>query len=129
MESTNQAAPLTRVLLVEDDEDDFILVRHLLVQSEFALTWCSSAEAAREQLDGRPYDLVLLDHGLPDTNSLTFLEEIRRALPAAPVIVLTGRDDRTLAISAVKRGAANYILKDEIRMHLLPAIREARGEP
>jgi DNA-binding response OmpR family regulator len=41
------------VLLVEDDEDDFILVRHILGSPSFALTWCSSAEAAREHLDGR----------------------------------------------------------------------------
>ena len=68
------------------------LLRAVLPRSDFVLTWCSSAAAAREHLEDKSYELVLLDHGLPDTNALAFLEEIKRFRPEVPVIVLLGRD-------------------------------------
>lgn len=116
-----------QILVIEDNEDDFILVEDFLPPSDFTMTWSSSATQAREQLRQSEFDLVLLDHGLPDTNSLSFLDEIHAQRPNLPVIVLTGRDDEALAVSAVKKGAVNYLLKDEIFEHLLPALQEALG--
>ncbi len=115
------------ILVIEDNEDDFILVEDFLSRSGFIMTWASSATQAREKLKIGGFDLVLLDHGLPDTNSLSFLDEIHGQRPNLPVIILTGRDDEALAVSAVKKGAINYLLKDEIFEHLLPALQEALG--
>lgn len=114
-----------RILLIEDNEDDFVLVEDFLPANEFEVTWCSSASEARQKLAASEFDLVLLDHGLPDSNSLSFLDEIHAQGSDLPVIVLTGRDDQALAVSAVKKGAVNYLLKDEIFEHLLPALHEA----
>lgn len=113
-----------KILLVEDNEDDFVLVEHFLPADEFAITWCSSARMARDRLLRESFDLVLLDHGLPDSNSLSFLQEIRKNYEDCPVIVLTGRNDHALAVSAKEMGASTFILKDEISEHLLPAVRE-----
>lgn len=115
------------ILVVEDNEDDFILVEDFLSEAEFRITWCPSANVARDKLSQERFDLVLLDHGLPDANSLSFLEEIHAQHPNLPVIVLTGRDDQALAVSAVKKGATNYLLKDEIFEHLLPSLYDALG--
>ncbi len=118
-----------QLLLVEDNEDDFILVEEHLPDGEFQVTWCETAESAEKEMKERAFDAILLDHGLPDSNALSFLERVRQSYPACPVIVLTGRNDRALAISAKKMGAHSYLLKDEIADHLLPAIREVIQPP
>lgn len=118
------AGSKSKILLVEDNEDDFVLVEHYLPAEKYAITWCSSAGMARERLRREGFDLVLLDHGLPDSNALSFLEEIRGDYPDTPVIVLTGRNDHALALTARRMGASTYLLKDEIIDHLVQAVGE-----
>lgn len=113
------------ILLVEDSEDDYLLVEEFLAEKPFALTWSRSAREARACLAGGRFDLVLLDLGLPDVNGLSLLEEIRSRHPDHRVIVLTGRDDRALAVSALKMGAHTYLLKDEILDHLVATVEDA----
>lgn len=113
-----------QILLVEDNEDDYILVQHYLPDSEFLVTWCETARGAAQKLERQEFHAILVDHGLPDSNALSFLEQIRESYPTCPVIVLTGRNDRALALSAKKMGAHSYLLKDEIADHLLPTLRQ-----
>jgi two-component system, OmpR family, phosphate regulon sensor histidine kinase PhoR len=117
-----------RVLMIEDDEDDVVLVQAVLPRDSFSIDWSTDAASARTELAREKYDVVLLDHGLPDTNALAFLEELKLEYPSLPVIVLTGRVDPALAVSAVKKGATNFILKDEVALHLAAAIREASSQ-
>jgi len=114
------------VLLIEDNEDDYVLLDEFL-PDEFEIIWCASADSARKYFADSRLGLILLDHGLPDTNSLVFLEEIKSHCPHLPVVVLTGNEDPALAVSAIKKGAVNYLLKEEIFEHLLPVIRAATG--
>jgi PAS domain S-box-containing protein len=114
-----------RILLVEDNQDDYLLVEGVLPEGVYAITWCRNAREARERLASEAFDLVLLDHGLPDVNGLSFLEELRGRYPAHPVIVLTGRNDKALAVSSMKMGARTYLLKDEILDHLVDVVAEA----
>jgi PAS domain S-box-containing protein len=114
-----------RILLVEDNRDDCLLVEGVLPDDGYQITWCRNAREARELLSASLFDLVLLDHGLPDVNGLSFLEELRGRHPALPVVVLTGRDDQALAVSAMKKGAHTYLLKDEILDHLVDTVEEA----
>ena len=118
----------TYILYIEDNEDDFVLVEEFLPPPAFLITWSPNAQLAREKLDQEKFDLILLDHGLPDTNALSFLEEIRQRYPDLPVIVLTGYDDQALAVSAMKKGATSYLLKDEAVEHLLPTVQETLGQ-
>ena len=118
----NQQA--AKVLLIEDNAGDAGLVRAILDPKQFEVEWCNTATEARQALAHQLYDVVLLDHGLPDTNALSFLSEIKTREYMSPVIVLTGHDDEALAISAMKSGAQNYILKDEIFDYLQPAVEE-----
>lgn len=123
----NATPDAVRILLIEDNEDDYVLLEAFLPPSEFTITWTANARTAREMLTQARFDIILMDHGLPDANALSLLEDIRSRHPQLPVIVLTGHDDQAVAISAIKLGAASYILKDEISEHLLPAIREVVG--
>lgn len=111
------------ILYVEDNEDDVVLVRDLLPRSNFPVSWATCGAKARDRLKSTTYDLMLLDHGLPDTNSLLFLEEVRNCYPKMPVIILSGREDEALAVSAMAKGAAHYVIKDTMRAELLPLIR------
>jgi PAS domain S-box-containing protein len=115
----------SRILLVEDNRDDYLLVEAILPEDEYQIIWCRNAREARSQLADGLFDLVLLDHGLPDVNGLSFLEELRSKYPGQAVVVLTGRDDQALAVSALKLGAHTYLLKDEILDHLVDTLKEA----
>lgn len=120
------------VLYIEDNEDDLIMVRDLVHPSRIRLTWAKTIAAARALLGNKIYDLVLLDYSLPDGNGLSFLEEMGWSAPGVPVVVLTGHKDEALAISALQKGAANFVLKDEMSRDLVSAIEEAverRSEP
>ena len=112
------------ILIVEDNEDDVLLVEAFLPADICTVTWVESAASAREKLDKKEFDITLLDHGLPDTNSLSFLEELQSIKPQLPIIILTGREDETLAVSAIQKGASSYLLKDEIATHLWSTIQE-----
>lgn len=118
----------TSILVIDDNEADFELVREVLPDS-IVLTWAEDTNDARQCLLKSCFDLILLDHGLPGTNGLTFLNELMRDYPDCPVIMLTGREDPTLAISALQMGARNYLVKNEVFEHLIPALEEILAVP
>ena len=68
-------------------------------------------------------DIVLMDVRMPHTDGLTALFEIKRALPACAVIMVTLYDDPAYLMRAVANGAAGYVLKDSSRVELLRAVR------
>lgn len=117
-----------RVLVIDDNEADFDLVCEVLPDSLIP-TWVECAEDARASLENHCYDLILLDHGLPDTTGLAFLGELMSEYPECPVIMLTGREDPSLALSALQMGARSYLVKNEIFDHLVLAAEEALNMP
>jgi diguanylate cyclase (GGDEF)-like protein/PAS domain S-box-containing protein len=121
------------VLIVEDNPGDARLIRRLLDRTALKplrLTAVDRVAAAVDHLrdSGEKVDVVLLDVSLPDTRagSLDSLMRIRRQAPDLPVILLTGTDDEELAVQAVRQGAQDYLIKQEIDEGLLGrAIRYA----
>ncbi len=123
--------PQIRILIVEDDLVDRMACRRALAQHsdfEFVL---SEAETGREGLQlahAQKPDCVLLDYHLPDLNGLEFLAELRNDLGEipVPVMMLTGTDNASVAVEALKRGAQDYLVKDTNRQYLelLPAVIE-----
>ena len=113
----------SRVLLVDDDPDLGRLVQHILRSH--------GMEPARQVTTGREalaslaeVDIVLLDHQLPDTNGLDLLDAIR-TLPDPPAVVLvTGHGNESLAATALRHGADDYLAKDAALTELLPQILE-----
>ena len=70
--------------------------------------------AALTRLQEKGIDLVLLDLGLPDSQGLATLHQLRQSARDVPVIVLSGSDDQELAIAAVRAGAQDYLVKEQI---------------
>jgi serine phosphatase RsbU (regulator of sigma subunit) len=110
------ARPATiRLLLVEDDDGDALLVEELLATSGavMALVRAQTLSAARaEDLAG--VDCVLLDLDLPDAQGLSALHRLKGDRSDLAVLVLTGLADEQLGIEAVAAGAQDYLVKGQI---------------
>jgi len=114
----------TRLLLVEDDEEDCFLTRKLLSdngRTEFEVKWVrSSDEALQEMLS--PYDVVLVDHRLGADTGISLIEQGIAQGFQGPMILLTGRGDHDVDVQAMKAGAADYLIKDQLTPQLLERV-------
>ena len=111
-----------RVLLVDDDEDDYIITRDFLAESTgatFVLAWMATYEAAVESIEHQQYDVYLVDYQLGAHNGLDLLRTARAAGCQAPFILLTGQGDHEVDVEAMQTGAADYLLKGQIDGPLL----------
>ena len=119
---TDLTTRAVRILLVEDDEDDFVLTRDLLADCErttFALDWAATFDDAREAITRNGHDLYLIDYRLGERNGLELLRHARAARVTAPMILLTGQGDGDIDLAAMKEGAADYLIKGRIDASLL----------
>ncbi len=112
-----------RILLVDDDATIAKLVLHLVRSRGFGhAVHVETGREALESLDG--IDIVLLDHQLPDASGLDILETIRaRANPPA-VVVITAHGNESLAATALRLGADDYLAKDQSLLEMLPQVLE-----
>ena len=109
-----------RVLLVEDSEDDFLLVRDLLgdiAAIEFEVQWADTFQGARTALAREQHDLCLLDYRLGEGTGIDLVREFAHL--NAPFILLTGNEDYQVDLEAARAGAADYLVKDRIDAPLL----------
>jgi len=111
-----------RVLLIEDDEDDYILVRDLLSEampSRCHLEWVATYDGALKKIDQNQYDVCLLDYRLGEWNGLDLLRTVKEKGCRTPIILLTGQGDYEVDIEAMRAGAADYLVKGQINSPLL----------
>jgi DNA-binding response OmpR family regulator len=112
-----------RVLLVDDDPMMVRLVRKILADIGVSeILHAVSGREALETLDG--VDVVLLDHQLPDTTGLEVLDAIRARPHPPAVIMITAHGNESLAATALRRGADDYLAKDVSLNQLLPQVLE-----
>ena len=118
-----------RILLVEDDEDDYTLTRELLAEVEdeqFDLVWAPTYEDAILEIRRGGYDVFLVDYRLGRRSGLDLLCGELQEGRLGPVIILTGQDAREVDVEAMKHGAAGYLVKSELRSrHLARTLRYA----
>ncbi|HEX9397646.1 MAG TPA: EAL domain-containing protein [Burkholderiales bacterium] len=110
------------VLLIEDNAGDARLIREMLGEdpdAPFTLNCADRLSSGLELLAAGETALVLLDLSLPDSMGLETFAKVYAHSPTVPIIVLTGNDDRTLALSAVKSGAQDYLVKGRLDRELL----------
>lgn len=108
---------VTQLLLVEDDEDDYILTCDYLEQLDshtFNVQWVSSPEQAIETLSKNEHDICLLDYRLGASNGLDVLKEAIANGFSGPIIMLTGQSDDELDSAALDAGAVDYLIKGEM---------------
>ena len=119
-----------RVLLVEDDEDDYVLTRALLAEefgARLTLVWADTRAKGLSHLTGGSFDVALLDFNLGSETGVELLREARARGCRTPVIMLTGQDDRATDMEAMHAGAADYLVKGRVTGDMLErAIRYSR---
>jgi DNA-binding response OmpR family regulator len=112
-----------RLLVVDDDPTIARLVLHLVRSRGFGSAMhVTTGREALESLEG--VDIVLLDHQLPDASGLDILEAIRARVNPPAVIVVTAHGNESLAASALRLGADDYLAKDQSLLEMLPQVLE-----
>ncbi|HEY9663346.1 MAG TPA: PAS domain-containing protein, partial [Allocoleopsis sp.] len=116
------AYSLLKVLLVDDDEDDYVLTRSLFAEIQggtFAIDWVSDYETALTKIKDKQHDVYLIDYRLNHQNGLNLLREAIASGCEAPIILLTGQGEKEVDMAAMNAGAADYLLKSEITASML----------
>ncbi len=114
--------PSYRVLLIEDDEDDYFLIKDLLSRisvSRFIIQWADTYASGYEAIRTNTHDVVLLDYRLGERNGLDLLREAIKVGCEAPIILLTGQGNEIVDFEAMQAGAADYLVKEQISRELL----------
>ncbi len=119
--SENTVSPI-KVLLVDDDEDDFILTKYVFDEfksDRYELEWSDSYEKALSLMCENSHDIYLVDYRLGAENGLSLLREATAKGCRAPIILLTGQGDTETDLEAMQAGAADYLIKGEFDAPLL----------
>lgn len=114
--------PSTRLLLVEDNPGDALLIEEMLFEaptSSFELTHVSRCDEALHQLIAGDIDVVLLDLSLPDAFGLEAVSRIHAAAPTVPIVILSGNANEEMALAGVRQGAQDYLVKGRADADLL----------
>ena len=100
-----------RVLAVDDEQETCDLLKMSLEREGFAVTTCTSAEAALELVGAVDFDLVITDLSMPEMGGLELCERVLGTRPNVPVVVITGQGSLETAIGAMRVGAYDFITK------------------
>ena len=114
--------PTIRILLIEDDEDDYVIIRDTLSDISkwrFQLDWVSLASKAVEHVLAMDYDVCLLDYRLGKEDGVEVLKALKKNGCEAPIIILTAYGDHDIDMEAMKAGAADYLEKGNLDPRIL----------
>ncbi|WP_026902702.1 hybrid sensor histidine kinase/response regulator [Pedobacter glucosidilyticus] len=107
-----------KVLLIDDDEDDYILTKEIfndIPQKEiYSLSWINNYEEGINAMLKSHYDIYLVDYRLGKYTGLDLLKEAIKSNVGEPIIILTGKGDSKVDDEALQIGAADYLIKDKI---------------
>ncbi|MCA9483578.1 MAG: response regulator [Nitrospina sp.] len=119
-----------QILLVEDDEDDAFLIQDLMRELSIRPTpkiyHAPDGDAALTEITARHFDICIFDFRLGQQNGIDLLKEVRNLGCEAPIIFLTGQGDQETAVQAMKSGATDYLVKNDLSPEtLFQSIRHA----
>ena len=124
-----EAPVALKVLCVDDCEDDVILIVEALKAGGFVPEYervCTRPDLDTA-LDARTWDLVVSDYSMPQLNGLQVLDRVRERRPELPFVLVSGAVGQETAVAAMKSGAGDYIMKDDLT-RLVPAVRRELAE-
>ena len=112
------------ILYVEIDKDDLSLTLRAFkrLAPDIKVDYCYDGTDALEALKKKDYQLVMLDYMLPGISGHEMLKRILEMKYAAPIIMVTGMGDEELAVSSMKAGAYDYVVKSEGYLQRLPLL-------
>jgi PAS domain S-box-containing protein len=107
---------MIKVLLIEDDEDDYILTRDLLSEirsGKYELDWAPSYEAGLKVAGMLEHHVCLVDYRLGERSGVQLIREARELGITTPMVLLTGQGNHDVDVEAIEAGATDYLIKDE----------------
>lgn len=110
------------ILLIDDNEDDYLMTRSLLESIDgwkARVDWASNYGDGVKCVKENRHDVYLIDYRLGENNGISILKESGEETYHHPFIILTGEDDRTIDLEAMAAGAADYLIKDQINSEFL----------
>jgi signal transduction histidine kinase len=108
-----------RVLLVEDNPDDVLIIEDMLSAQAVEIKHAATFSHCLEKLTKDNIDLVLLDLSLPDARGPGMIGLVRNHAPSIPIVVLSGLSDEDAAIQTMEQGAQDYLIKGQVDAQLL----------
>ncbi len=109
----------SKILIVDDDEDDFIITSEYIRSipgNAFQIEWCKTYNAGLKHLRQNDYDLYFVDYRLGAKSGVDFLEEAARMNCEDPIVLLTGKGNYDVDIQAMKLGAVDYLVKTDLNI-------------
>ncbi|QEK52385.1 response regulator [Pedobacter aquae] len=107
-----------KVLLIDDDEDDYILTKEIFSdipqKEKYQLSWINNYEEGINAMLKSHYDIYLVDYRLGKYTGIDLLKEAIKSNVGEPIIILTGKGDSKVDDEALQIGAADYLIKDKI---------------
>ncbi len=116
---------MPKILIIEDDTAFCQMLQKFLIKNGFAVSTSHSIKEAEDRLSTSSFDVILSDVRLPKGSGVTFLPQVKRDSPTTQVILMTGYAEVKTAVSAMKRGAFDYISKPFTPEEILTVINNA----
>ena len=127
-----RGGPRASLLVVDDEATQREMLSSILTRAGFRVTPSPTAEDALDRLGQETFDLVLTDQRMPGMDGLTLLDRARAIRPELPIVLMTAYGSVSAAVSAMKRGASDYLTKpfekDELILVIERALRHRRLE-
>lgn len=120
--ASGEATRSLRVLLIDDDEDEYTLLRDAFrdfEDTDYELEWAASYGAGIEAVKRAQHDVILVDYRLGGMNGVDLVREARAAGIRAPLIMLTGQREREVDLAAMEAGAVDFLVKGRTEPALL----------
>lgn len=113
-------------LILDDSASERLIIQHVLSDAfpDAAISQANDAETARGMFAAMTLDCILLDYSMPQMDGVAFAEELRRAYPHLPIVLVTGVGDEMLVSHAMRRGVTDYIPKSRINVESMRRIVE-----
>jgi PAS domain S-box-containing protein len=111
-----------RILLIDDDQEDYLIISDMLAESEnirFKLSWARTYEEGLEALSRREHDVYLLDYFMGAHNGLDLLRHATEGGCSVPIIFLTAHGNYSVDLKAMESGASDYLVKGEFTAPVL----------
>jgi signal transduction histidine kinase len=111
-----------KILLIEDDEDDYILTKEIIDEipsNSYNLEWATNYEEGLNAMKSNSFDVFLLDYRLGKDSGLDLLKKMNFVVESGPIILLTGQGDRELDFEALEAGASDFLVKADLNPDLL----------
>lgn len=130
MADASTARSQARILVVEDERNVGATLVERLRGEGFEIAWAQSAEEARLEIQGRRFELALLDVGLPDGSGFDIAAHLRKSQPATAIVFLTAFGSAEDKIRGLELGAEDYVVKPfhfkELVLRVQNALKRAR---